>query len=105
MKVFAGVVIQIETEGISYEEKSGATFGRAASGVSWDTFVADTVSRGLWGLENLSGIPGTVGAAPIQNIGAYGVEAEDAIESVRALDMGTGKEKIFSNSECQFRIS
>ena len=100
---FSGVVIQIMTRGVSYEEKSGArVFARAASGVSWDTFVADTVSRGLWGLENLSGIPGTVGAAPIQNIGAYGAEAKDTIESVRALDMRTGKERIFGNAECRF---
>ena len=99
---FSGVVIYVATSGISYEEKGGATFSRAAAGVSWDTFVADTVSRGLWGLENLSGIPGTVGAAPIQNIGAYGAEAKDSIESVRALDMRTGKEKIFSNTDCKF---
>ena len=96
---FSGVVIQIMTRGVLYDEKGGA---RAASGVSWDTFVADTVSRGLWGLENLSGIPGTVGAAPIQNIGAYGAEAKDTIESVRALDMRTGKERIFGNAECRF---
>lgn len=99
---FPGLVIKIETRGILYEEKGGACLARAAAGESWDTFVADTVSRGLWGLENLSGIPGTVGAAPVQNIGAYGTEVKDSIESVRAFDVKTGEEKVFSNVECQF---
>jgi len=107
---FAGVVIQIETKGILYDppageagEKGGAeVFGRPAAGVSWDSFVANTVSHGLSGVENLSGIPGSVGAAPIQNIGAYGAESKDTIESVRALDMRTLTEKIFSNTECRF---
>jgi len=107
---FAGVVIQIETKGILYDppageagEKGGAdVFVRAAAGVSWDSFVANTVSHGLSGVENLSGIPGSVGAAPIQNIGAYGAESKDTIESVRALDMRTLTEKIFSNTECRF---
>ena len=99
---FGGVVVKIETEGISYEEESVEyTTVRAAAGENWDSLVADTVSRGFWGLENLSGIPGTVGAAPIQNIGAYGAEAKDTIESVRALDMRTKKEKVFSNEECR----
>lgn len=100
---FSGIVIQIKMGGFSYEDGGGARIlARAAAGVSWDVFVADTVSRGLWGLENLSGIPGTVGATPIQNIGAYGAEAKDTIKSVRALDMRTGEEKVFSNAECRF---
>ena len=107
---FSGVVIKMATSGVFFEDPSAGEAGksgaredaRAASGVSWDAFVAETASRGLWGLENLSGIPGTVGAAPIQNIGAYGAEAKDTIESVRALNIKTGKEKIFSNAECQF---
>jgi UDP-N-acetylmuramate dehydrogenase len=99
---FPGVVIRIKTQDISYEDHGGAALGRATAGVSWDAFVADAVSRGLWGVENLSGIPGTVGAAPIQNIGAYGAEIKDIVESVRALDMRTGEEKIFSNADCRF---
>lgn len=99
---FSGLVIKMETEGISYEEVGGGALARAAAGVSWDAFVSDTVSRGFWGLENLSGIPGTVGAAPIQNIGAYGVEVKNTIESVRTFDIRTQKEKVFSNAECGF---
>lgn len=100
---FVGVVVKIATKGVVYEERSGAHEDvRAAAGENWDSFVADTLSRGFWGLENLSGIPGTVGAAPIQNIGAYGAEVKDSIESVRAFDISTGKEKVFSNAECGF---
>lgn len=72
------------------------------AGESWDGFVAKTVKRGLWGFENLSGIPGTVGAAPIQNIGAYGAEVKDATSWVEVFDIKTGKVKKLTNKECQF---
>ena len=100
---FPGVVIKMETKDISYSEDiGGSVIVHAEAGASWDALVAETVERSLWGLENLSGIPGTVGAAPIQNIGAYGAEAKDAIESLRAIDARTGEEKVFSKAECRF---
>lgn len=74
----------------------------AAAGESWDAFVAWSVSRGLWGLENLSGIPGSVGAAPVQNIGAYGVEIKDTLAWVEAYDTEMGTVVRFSNAECEF---
>ena len=74
----------------------------AGAGESWDALVAQAVGRGLWGVENLSGIPGTVGAAPIQNIGAYGTEVKNTIEWVEVFDTKTGKSKKFSNEKCEF---
>ena len=64
--------------------------------------MADVSAKGIWGLENLSHIPGTVGATPIQNVGAYGVEVSSLITSVSAMSISTGEQKIFSNTECQF---
>lgn len=77
-----GLVVKLELAGIVQEE--GLVI--AAAGESWDGFVAWTVREGLWGIENLSGIPGSVGAAPVQNIGAYGVEVKDTIAWVEAFD-------------------
>ena len=74
----------------------------AGAGVEWDKMVEDCVSRGFAGLENLSLIPSSVGASPIQNIGAYGSEAKDTIVLVKAVDLETGESKEFTNSECQF---
>ena len=68
----------------------------------WDDFVRYCISQGWHGLENLVAIPGTVGAAPVQNVGAYGMEAKDVIHSVRAYELGTGVEHVFSNNECRF---
>jgi UDP-N-acetylmuramate dehydrogenase len=72
------------------------------AGKNWDDFVAETISQGKYGLENLSYIPGTVGAAPVQNIGAYGVEAGDRIEKVYTIHAKTLEERIFTKEECQF---
>jgi UDP-N-acetylmuramate dehydrogenase len=95
---FPGLVIKIEIQGIEYN----GDFVTAYAGENWDNFVADTVSHGYHGLENLSAIPGTVGAAPVQNIGAYGVDVSDTIDSVRVLDIGSGKFVSLKNSECNF---
>ncbi|MDE1875177.1 MAG: FAD-binding protein, partial [Patescibacteria group bacterium] len=100
---FPGLVIKMELSGMSFQDKGEGKFRAVvAAGEGWDAFVAETVRRGLWGLENLSHIPGTVGAAPVQNIGAYGVEVGGAIISVRALDRETGAAREFSNEECRF---
>ncbi len=71
-------------------------------GMEWDELVRWSVKRGLWGLENLARIPGTVGAAPVQNIGAYGAEVQDAITRVQALDLFTGERHEFRNADCRF---
>lgn len=71
-------------------------------GENWSALVDYTVSQGWGGLENLSLIPGTVGAAPVQNIGAYGVELKEVLFEVEAFDMQTGSTKIFSNKDCAF---
>lgn len=97
-----GLVIKNEIKGIFYEKQSdGKTLVTVGAGENWDTLVADTISHNLGGLENLSGIPGTVGASPVQNIGAYGREVKDFISSVTAIDQTTGEEKIFSHTECE----
>lgn len=74
----------------------------AGAGENWDEFVADMCAQGYWGVENLSAIPGTVGATPIQNVGAYGVEVSQVITQVTAIHTQTGQEKQFSPAECQF---
>ncbi|MEQ1744770.1 MAG: UDP-N-acetylmuramate dehydrogenase [Saprospiraceae bacterium] len=75
---------------------------RAGGGESWHGLVQWAVSRGLGGLENLSLIPGTVGAAPVQNIGAYGVELQDLFISLEAVDLATGKNRHFRRAQCHF---
>lgn len=86
---------------------SAKTYGdfveiNAGSGMLWDDFVADAVDQGLSGVETLSGIPGTVGASPIQNIGAYGTEVNSSIKSVQLVDGTTGKSRILTNEELKF---
>ena len=73
-----------------------------AAGENWDNFVSWCVERYYAGVENLSYIPGTVGASPIQNIGAYGAEAKDVIETVETIEIATGKIVTFNNQQCQF---
>ena len=75
---------------------------RVGAGVIWDDFVAWSVINGLWGVENLSAIPGEVGASAVQNIGAYGVEAKDVIETVQTISLNNGRERDFSCSECRY---
>jgi len=100
---FAGIVIRINSKGINIkEEDDDHVLVTVEAGENWDDFVRYCVDRGWAGLENLSLIPGTVGAAPIQNIGAYGVEVKDVIESVMVAEIGSGKQKRYSNADCQF---
>jgi len=75
---------------------------KVGSGVVWDDFVAWCTVNGLWGVENLSAIPGEVGAAAVQNIGAYGVEAKDVIDTVQTIRLEDGSERDFSNAECKY---
>jgi UDP-N-acetylmuramate dehydrogenase len=98
-----GLVIQIAIKGREYDEAiEGDARLIASAGEDWDSLVQDTVTQGLWGLENLSRIPGTVGATPVQNVGAYGVEVKDHIEWVEALNTKTDGLEILSNSACKF---
>ncbi len=100
---FDGTVIHIANNHAESEVDacSGATLTIGA-GENWDEFVRTTISRGFAGLETLSGIPGTVGAAPIQNIGAYGHEVSEFITRVRTYDREAKAVKTFTNSECEF---
>ena len=100
---FMGVVIHVSSAAVEAEVDacSGATLTIGA-GEEWDSFVATTIARGYAGLETLSGIPGTVGAAPIQNIGAYGHEVSEFITRVRTYDRKEKIVKTFTNGECNF---
>ena len=102
-KGFDGTVIRISNNAVQSEVDacSGATLTIGA-GEDWDTFVQTSIDRGYAGLETLSGIPGTVGAAPIQNIGAYGHEVSEYITRVRTYDRVEKTLKTFTNAECQF---
>jgi UDP-N-acetylmuramate dehydrogenase len=100
---FEGTVIHIANNQAESEVDacSGATLTIGA-GENWDDFVAATINRGFAGLETLSGIPGSVGAAPIQNIGAYGHEVSEFITRVRTYDRHAKAIKTFTNAECEF---
>ena len=102
-KGFEGTVIRISNNSVQAEVDacSGATLTIGA-GEDWDSFVQTTITSGFAGLETLSGIPGTVGASPIQNIGAYGHEVSEFITRVRTYDRQEKVLKTFTNSECQF---
>ncbi len=100
---FDGLVIRIQIKGIHIDEVTDdEVMVTSGAGENWDDLVSLCVSRGLYGLENLSAIPGTVGAAPVQNIGAYGVEIKDTLHSVQAFNTEIGQMVTFSNSECLF---
>jgi UDP-N-acetylmuramate dehydrogenase len=83
-------------------EEGGRTLVRAAAGENWHDFVQWTLDQGLGGLENLSLIPGTVGAAPIQNIGAYGTEVKDVIHALTVFDTGRGETRVLRPAACRF---
>ena len=102
-KGFDGTVIRISNNSVQSEVDacSGATLTIGA-GEDWDSFVQTTIDRGYAGLETLSGIPGTVGAAPIQNIGAYGHEVAEFITRVRTYDRQGKAIKTFTNAQCEF---
>ena len=108
---FQGLVIKNEFKGIEYpshrtetEQERGTDTKLiiAGAGESWDELVATTVERELWGLENLSGIPGSVGATPVQNIGAYGAEIKDTLEWVEVFDAESGEVQRIANADCEF---
>jgi UDP-N-acetylmuramate dehydrogenase len=100
---FPGVVLRMRTAEIEWrEEEDGTSLLIADAGVEWDELVSRCVERGVSGMENLSGIPGSVGASPVQNIGAYGKEVKDFIRWVETFDMRTGELVILNASQCAF---
>lgn len=100
---FDGIIIKNEIKGISkVDENSEHIWLNVGAGENWHAFVLYCVERGYGGIENLSLIPGTVGAAPIQNIGAYGVELKECFEKLEAIRLSDGELQTFNNSECQF---
>ena len=84
------------------DENAESVLIRAGAGEVWDDFVRWCVERNFAGVENLSHIPGMVGACPVENIGAYGVEAKEVIENVETIEMATGQTIVFNNQQCQF---
>ena len=96
------LVVRMTLRGLSHRERGGAIELTAAAGEPWDSVVASSVERGWAGLECLSGIPGLVGATPIQNVGAYGQEVSDTVVAVRALDTTTGEIAEIPAAECGF---
>ena len=106
---YSGLVIYNQLQGINLIEDNlpKTQLGdyakiRVMAGVNWDYFVKYSLDHGWFGLENLSLIPGTVGASPVQNIGAYGIEAKNFIEYVEAFDIKSGKFVIIDNRDCGF---
>ena len=101
--VFDGLVVYINTKGIEILREDGnEVVVRAQAGEDWPEFVRFCVSKGWHGVENLAYIPGKIGAAPIQNIGAYGMELKDSFLQCEAMDLSTGKSKVFTKEDCHF---
>jgi UDP-N-acetylmuramate dehydrogenase len=103
---FPGTVVEVATRGITSDVEDGASCGgamvRVAAGESWDDLVGEAVEREWVGVEALSGIPGLVGATPIQNVGAYGQEVSQTIASVRVWDRRLRGVRTFANADCGF---
>lgn len=98
---FPGLLIRFRKRGLSWRETSpGVAAVEAAAGERWDRLVRESVRRGLWGLENLVSIPGTVGAAPVQNIGAYGRELHEVLEEVEVFDLEEARHLRLRAEEC-----
>lgn len=102
-EIFKGLVIHNNLPGIkALKEDSCHVLVKAGGGLPWDSFVEECIDRNWYGLENLSYIPGTVGASPVQNISAYGVEVGEFIDFVEVFDIETGKRFALDKNECSF---
>ena len=97
-----GLGVRIGLRGIQKTDSAGSALLQVGAGEDWDSFVRWAVRQKLSGVECLSGIPGTVGATPVQNVGAYGQEVADTIQVVHALDREDLKERVFRADECAF---
>jgi len=101
-KDFDGLVLKVSIPGITFNTQGDEILVTAGAGVVWNDFVNYCVENGFAGVENLSLIPGTVGASPIQNIGAYGVELKDIFATCTAFEISTGIIKTFDHTDCKF---
>jgi len=101
-KDYDGLVLKISIKGITVKEDGAEILVTAGAGEVWDSLVKFCVAKRYAGIENLTLIPGTVGASPIQNIGAYGVEIKDVFESCTAFEIATGEIKTFNKADCEF---
>ena len=100
---FNGIVVKVNIGGIHVVKEDDDYFWvKSGAGVVWHDLVESCIKANFGGIENLSLIPGTAGAAPIQNIGAYGVELKDSFEALEAIDLKSGEKKYFRNHDCQF---
>lgn len=99
---YPGLVLKISIPGIRHEISGQQVLLSAGAGVVWNDLVWYAVDRGFWGIENLALIPGTVGASPVQNIGAYGVELMDVFEQCRAYDTESNLYRVFKREDCEF---
>ncbi len=99
---FPGLVLKIGLRGIESRRENGKVLFTAAAGEEWDRFVAQAVAANCAGVECMSGIPGTVGATPVQNVGAYGQEVAETISEVETLDLRTGERRAICNPGCEF---
>ena len=97
-----GLVLKVAIPGINHRHGRGTAYFDAGAGESWDDFVTIVVQHHCTGIECLSGIPGSVGGTPVQNVGAYGQEVSDTITTVAALDLQTGQEEEFEKEDCGF---
>lgn len=99
---FQGLVLRMSMRGVEQRVERRRMLLDAAAGEDWDGLVARSVEANGAGMECLSGIPGTVGGTPVQSVGAYGQDVSETIESVRTVEIATGKVREFSNTECEF---
>jgi UDP-N-acetylmuramate dehydrogenase len=99
---FSGLVIHVKIQGLKAEVQDDDIFVTAGAGVVWNDLVNYCVDNEFAGIENLSLIPGSVGASPVQNIGAYGVELQDVFHSCRAFEISSGEIKVFNKQDCGF---
>lgn len=99
---FEGTVVLLRSSGVRVQKADGAIELDVAAGEGWDDLVTRTVAEGWVGLECLAGIPGLVGATPIQNVGAYGAEVADVVTGVEVLDRGTGQRLLLDPADCAF---
>lgn len=100
---YDGTILHSAVKGIEVIDEDELTVSvRVGAGEVWDEFVACAVSRDWYGVENLSYIPGEVGASAVQNIGAYGVEAKDFIQYVETVDLNDGSKRVLTNAQCKY---
>jgi len=99
---FPGLVLKVGLAGVEFEGDLENMLFNAAAGEPWDNLVAMAVTKNCAGIECLSGIPGTVGGTPVQNVGAYGQEVSETITHVTALEIATGETLVFDNAQCGF---